>query len=253
MRFKNKIAVVTGAAQGIGATYASRLAAEGAAVIVADINEEKGQRVAESIRKSGGNAAFVRADVSDERSCEQLAAATKSTFGDAQLLINNAAIFAGLRYEPMMTVDTKYYLKLMDVNLHGAFFVTRAIAAQMIARGGGAIVNQSSAGAYYYPRGKLGSYYNVSKLAINGLTMAFAAEFGPLNIRVNGIAPGPTQTEAMSQADPKFVEAVVSRLPLGRTCSPDEIADAALYLLSDAAAYITGQTLCVDGGMTNRA
>jgi NAD(P)-dependent dehydrogenase (short-subunit alcohol dehydrogenase family) len=250
LRFTGKVAVVTGAGQGIGETYAKRLAAEGAAVVIAELNEARGQIVADEITATGARALFVKVDVSDQDSCHAMAEAARAAFGGVDLLINNAAIFAGMRYEPLLTVDTDYYLKFMAVNLHGALFVTRAIAPLMIARGGGAIINQSSSAAYL--SGPVGAYYGISKLGTNGLTMSLAVELGSRNIRVNGIAPGPTMTDAMKQVDSKVIEGIVAQMPLGRVGTTDEQADAALFLLSDAAKFITGQTLCVDGGMIRK-
>jgi 3-oxoacyl-[acyl-carrier protein] reductase len=247
MRFTGKVAVVTGAGQGIGETYAMRLAAEGASVIVAEINEAQGQRVADEINAVGGNAAFVRVDVSDEDSCIACAAQAKEHFGGVDFLVNNAAIFAGMTYSSLMAIDRDYYRKFMDVNIHGAFWMTRAIVPLMEERGGGAIINQSSTAAY--TSGGAAAHYSISKLATNGLTMSLAAELGPKNIRVNGVAPGPTMTDAMRQVDPKIIQGIIATMPLGRTGTTDDQADAVLFLLSDAAAFITGQTLCVDGGM----
>lgn len=250
MRFNGKVAVVTGGGQGIGETYARRLAAEGASVVVAEINKEQGERVAQAIVADGGRAAFVPVDVSSPAACLDMAAEVKRLFGGADYLVNNAAIFAGMRYEPLMTVDVDYYLKFMTVNLHGALFATRAIAPLMIERGGGAIVNQSSTAAYAISGP--GGYYGIAKLGVNGLTMALSFELGPKNIRVNGIAPGPTQTMAMSQVDPARIQTIVGQMPLGRIGSTDEQANAVLFLLSDEASFITGQTLCVDGGMIRK-
>lgn len=247
MRFADKVAVVTGAGQGIGETYAHRLAAEGAAVIVAEINEEQGQRVADAIVAKGGKAAFVRVDVADPASCEALAAEAKRLFGGVDYLVNNAAIFAGMRYEPLLSIDLDYYLRFMAVNLHGALFVTRAIVPLMIERGGGSIVNQSSTAAY--GGGGPAPHYAISKLGTNGLTMSLAAELGPKNIRVNGVAPGPTKTSAMDQVDKAVIDHIVGTMPLGRLGSTDDQADVVLFLLSDQSSFVTGQTWCVDGGM----
>lgn len=250
MRFSNKVAIVTGAGQGIGETYAKRLAAEGAWVVIAEINSEAGSRVAEEINATGGKAVFIRVDVSDPASCQSMADQTKAQFGGADFLVNNAAIFAGMRYEPLMSVDIDYYMKFMAVNLHGTLFVSRAVVPLMEERGGGAIVNQSSTAAYL--SGSVGAYYGISKLGTNGLTMSLAAELGPKNIRVNGVAPGPTMTGAMQQVDTKVIEGIVSQMPLGRIGETDEQANAVLFLLSEEASFITGQTLCVDGGMIRK-
>lgn len=250
MRFKNKVAVVTGSGQGIGETYAKRLAAEGASLIVAEINAEQGERVAAEIRATGGVASFVRVDVADMDSCLAMAAEAERQFGGVDCLVNNAAIFAGMVYKPLLEVELDYYHRVMAVNFHGSFHVTRAVAPLMIARGGGAIVNQSSTAAYAMTAN--GPYYGISKLATNGLTMAFASELGSRNIRVNGIAPGPTMTEALKSVDEAIIARIVGQMPLGRLGTTDEMADAVLYLLSDDASFITGQTLCVDGGMVRK-
>ncbi|MDB5716069.1 MAG: glucose 1-dehydrogenase [Sphingomonadales bacterium] len=247
MRFENKVAIVTGAGQGIGETYAKRLAAEGAKVVIAELNEEQGNRVAAEI---GDNALFVKTDVADPASCDALAAATKAKFGGVDYLVNNAAIFAGMRYEPLMSVDLDYYMKFMAVNLHGALFVSRSIVPLMEGRTGASIVNQSSTAAYL--SGPVGAYYGISKLATNGITMSLAAELGPKGIRVNGVAPGPTLTDAMRQVDEKVIAGILTQMPLGRLGDTNEQADAVLFLLSDAASFITGQTICVDGGMIRK-
>lgn len=248
-RFENKVAIVTGAAQGIGETYAHMLAAEGASVVVADINAEGGQAVADAIKAKGFNAAFSPVDVSSEESAAALSAFTVSTFGGIDYLVNNAAIYAGMRRAGLLTIELDYYRRFMDVNMNGALVVTRAIYKAMAERGGGAIVNQSSTAAYMG-----GNYYGLAKLGLNGLTAGLALELGPMNIRVNAVAPGPTNTNATQTAVPKeIIDGLVSKLPLARLGETKDIADACLFLLSDAAGWITGQTLCVDGGQIRRA
>lgn len=250
-KFEGKVAIVTGAGQGIGETYAKRLAAEGAKVVVAELNAEQGARVVSEIEGAGGQSLFVQTDVSSESSAHDMAKAAVDRFGAIHYLVNNAAIFAGMKYEPLMTVDLSYYRRFMAVNMDGALIVSRAVVPHMKQCGGGAIVNQSSTAAF--TSGSVGAYYGISKLATNGLTTSLAAELGPAGIRVNAIAPGPTDTEAMRQVDKAVIAGIVSQMPLGRLGSTDDIANALLFLLSDDASWITGQVLCVDGGMIRRA
>jgi len=250
MRFKDKVAIVTGSGQGIGEIYAKRLAAEGASVVVAELKEDTGSKVAKDIEASGGKAIFVKTDVGSDESCANLASQTKEAFGGADFLLNNAAIFHGYRVEPMTTIDRDYYLNFFNVNMHSILWVTRAIAPLMIERGGGVVVNQSSTAAYL--SSGVGDYYGIAKLGVNGLTMSLSAELGPKNIRVNGIAPGPTDTEALHMVGKEIIDSIVESLPLKRLGSPDDMADAVMWLLSDEAKWVTGQTICVDGGMIRR-
>src|SRR5690348_16131735 len=191
MRFTDKVAIVTGAAQGIGEAYAKALAAEGARVVVADLNEDSGQRVAKEIEADGGTAMFVRCDVSDPASAHAMAEATVAAYGGIDHLVNNAAIYGDMQFDLLVTVDWDYYRKFMSVNMDGALVMTRAVFPHMQKRGGGSIVNQSSTAAWLYS-----GFYGLAKVGINGLTQQLAHELGGMNIRVNAIAPGPTDTEA---------------------------------------------------------
>ncbi|MCB2075838.1 MAG: SDR family oxidoreductase [Novosphingobium sp.] len=248
MRFKDKVAIVTGAGQGIGAQYAKAFASEGAAVCIAEINAGNAARIAEEIRSNGGQAIHTETDVSSEDSCADCVEATVQAFGGLDILINNAAIFAGMRREPWMEIELAYYRRFMAVNFESVLLMTRAAFPALVARGGGAIVNQSSTAAYY-----AGNYYGLAKLGVNGLTIALAKELGPQKIRVNGIAPGPTDTEATRTSVPaERLQGIVDALPLRRMGETQDIVNTVLFLCSDQASWVTGQTWSVDGGQAMR-
>jgi NAD(P)-dependent dehydrogenase (short-subunit alcohol dehydrogenase family) len=242
-RFTDRVAVVTGAAQGIGEAYARALAAEGASVVVADLNEESGEKVASDI---GG--LFVRCDVSDPASAAAMAEATVAAYGGIDHLVNNAAIYGEMQFDLLLTVDWDYYRRFMSVNMDGALVVTRAVYPHMQARGGGSIVNQSSTAAWLYS-----GFYGLAKVGINGLTQQLAHELGGMNIRVNAIAPGPTDTQATRTQAGDAAKELVKGLALKRMGQPEDMVGACLFLLSDEAAWITAQILDVDGGQVFRA
>ncbi|TDT98326.1 NAD(P)-dependent dehydrogenase (short-subunit alcohol dehydrogenase family) [Streptomyces sp. 846.5] len=242
MRFQDKVAIVTGAGQGIGEGYARALAAEGARVVVAELNEEQGQRVAKEI----DGALYVKVDVADPESAEALAAAVTAEFGRIDYLVNNAAIFHSMRRDGLLTVPLDYLTRFLQVNLMGALYVTRAVAPHMT--DGGAIVNQSSTAAWM-----ASGYYGLAKAGINHLTASLAMELGGRNIRVNGIAPGPTDTDATRSIVPEaYRTQMVQGLALKRMGTPEDMADTVLFLLSDAASWLTGQVVSVDGGQLVR-
>jgi 3-oxoacyl-[acyl-carrier protein] reductase len=248
-RFDGKVAVVTGAAQGIGEAYARALASEGAAVVVADVNDEAGTSVAKQIVEDGGRALFVHTDVSSPGSAEAMAAATVEQFGGIDLLVNNAAIYGGMQIDLLVSVDWDYYKRFMSVNMDGALVCTRAVYPHMQRRGGGAIVNQSSTAAWLYS-----GFYGLAKVAVNGLTQQLAHEVGGMGIRVNAIAPGPTDTEATRSVVPQeMVGDLVNGLALKRLGQPQDMVGACLFLLSDEASWVTGQIVNVDGGQVFRA
>ena len=246
-RFEGKVAVVTGAAQGIGESYARALAAEGAAVVVADLNQESGEGVAAKIVADGGRAIFVHCDVSDAASAQAMAERAAAELGGIDLLVNNAAIYGDMAFDLLITVDWDYYKKFMSVNLDGALVVTRAVFPHMQARGGGSIVNQSSTAAWLYS-----GFYGLAKAGINGLTQQLAHELGGMGIRVNAIAPGPTDTAATRKQAGDAAKEIVKGLAIKRMGQPEDMVGACLFLLSDESAWITGQIINVDGGQVFR-
>jgi NAD(P)-dependent dehydrogenase (short-subunit alcohol dehydrogenase family) len=242
MRLENKVVIVTGAAQGIGEAYARALAAEGASVVVADLNVEAGQKVAADI---GG--LFVRCDVSSHEDAAAVVAATVAEYGGIDGLVNNAAIYGDMQFDLLITVDWDYYKKFMSVNLDGALVMTRAVFPELQKRGGGSIVNQSSTAAYLYS-----GFYGLAKVGVNGLTHQLAHELGGMGIRVNAIAPGPTDTAATRTQAGEAAKDLVKGLAIKRMGQPEDMVGACLFLLSDEASWVTGQILAVDGGQTFR-
>ena len=246
-RFDGKVAIVTGAAQGIGAAYAGALAAEGASVVVADLQAEAGEAVAAKILAEGGRAIFVPVDVSDAASAQALVERTVAELGGIDLLVNNAAIYGDMAFDLLISVDWDYYRRFMSVNMDGALVMTRAVYRQMKKRGGGAVVNQSSTAAWLYS-----GFYGLAKVAVNGLTQQLAHELGGLNIRVNAIAPGPTDTPATRKQAGGAADELVKSMAIKRIGQPEDLVGACLFLLSDEASWITGQIVVVDGGAVFR-
>lgn len=245
LSFKEKVVVITGAGGGIGEGYARRFAEEGMKVCVAEINEEQGRRVADEINADGGTAMFVKVDVSDEQSCIDCGNAVKDAWGQIDYLVNNAAIFGDMKIEGYMNVDMKYLDKFMAVNAHGCLLMTRGCVPHMPK--GSSIVNQSSTAAWMHT-----GFYAVAKLAMNGITTSLANELGWRKIRVNAIAPGPTETQALRNTAGDYADELVKSMPIRRLGTPDDMANAVLFLLSDQASWITGHIMNVDGGQLMR-
>ncbi len=244
MRLKGKVALITGAGQGIGKVTALTFAREGARVAVADINMANAQAVAEEIIRNDGQAKAVFLDVSRAESVEVAVRTTVEAFGRVDILVNNAGITRDARMQKM-TEDQ--FDAVINVNLKGVWLCAKAVVPIMIANGGGAIINAASIVGLHGNFGQ--TNYVAAKAGVIGMTKTWARELGPSHIRVNAIAPGFTATEMIATVPEKVLESVRERTPLRRLGTPEDIANAYLFLASDEASFITGVTLSVDGGL----
>ncbi|WP_428485650.1 SDR family NAD(P)-dependent oxidoreductase [Rhodopila sp.] len=246
MRLQDKVAIISGAASGMGAATARRFGREGAKVVVADMLEQDGQAVAASIGADGGNAMFLSLDVTDEAAWTRVVDETVHAFGRLDILVNNAGI-SGSATNDML--DSALWHRVMAVNSTGVFLGTAAEVRQMRHNGGGAIVNLSSISGVV-GQSMVHMSYNASKGAVRTMTKATAVQFGKDRIRCNSIHPGlmPPMRTSGATADPEVRARMLKSVPLGRTGEADEVANAILFLASDEASYITGAELYVDGG-----
>ena len=249
-RLDGKVAVVTGAAQGIGETYAKALAAEGAKVVVSDIADPS--RVVDEITGAGGEAVGRVADVTDDGSLAELVAAAESAFGPIEILVNNAALFAALRLTPIMQISNEEWDRVMTVNVRGTVQTTKAVVPSMLRNGGGKIINISS-GTFYYGGPGL-AHYVCSKGAIIAFTRSASREFGDKNILVNCIAPGLTISEGVENHPDLHVARAptVQTRAIKRDMAPDDLVGMLLFLASGDSDFVTGQTFNVDGGKYNQ-
>jgi 3-oxoacyl-[acyl-carrier protein] reductase len=249
MTLEGRVAVVTGAGRGIGRAYAQSLAESGAAVVVADIDSAMANDAATELERMGHQSLAVTVDVSDKASTLRMAEEVRERFGVAHILVNNAAIYYGIKWDPQMTVDVDYWRKVFSVNVDGALLCTQAIAPMMIEAGWGRVIMQSSTGAY----NATGGHYACSKLALIGVMQGFARELGPHGITVNAIAPGVIYTEAtIVSALPDRLEAATAQMAIAKKGEPEDLVGALKFLSGDEAAWITGQVLIVDGGWVKR-
>jgi len=246
-RLKDKVAIVTGAANGIGLACAARFAREGAAVTLSDVAEEAGEKAAESLRAGGAKAIFVRADVTRRADLENVFARTLAAFGRLDILLNNAGIALTA---PIVDMDDELFERVLATNLKSAFIGTQLAARAMIAaKHGGVIINMSSVNARLAIPGL--AAYACTKGALNQLTNVSAIELAAHGIRCVAIGPGTILTELARKsvmADDAAKKKILSRTPIGRAGEPEEIAAVAAFLASDDASYITGQTIYPDGG-----
>lgn len=236
-RLSNKTAIITGAAQGMGAHHARRFVAEGANVVLTDLQTDKGQALAEEL---GSQARFLRHDVSSEADWDTVVAETVNTFGRVDILVNNAAMYFIQRVDE---AEPEKVRKLLEVNIYGSWLGLSKAAVAMRKTGGGSIINLSSlAGSRGIP---YHSIYGASKWGIRGLTKSAAYDLGPDNIRVNAILPGAVENTGMfTGVDPEQMQAI----PLGRPGTLDEISNLLVFLASDESGYITGADHVIDGG-----
>lgn len=244
-RFTDKVAIVTGGARGMGRTVSERLAAEGAKVIVGDIDFETAEKVASGITSLGGEALAVRADVSQSRDVNKVVDAAVRNFGKIEILINNAGILRRTRFDK---IDEAEWDLVVAVNMKGVFLYSQAVYGIMKERGYGRIVNFSStAGKTVSTLG--GAHYTASKTAVLGITRALAKEAAPHGITVNAVCPGMIDTDMPRMTtDPEEFEAYKKGFPFARLGTSEEVVALVLFLASDEASYITGASIDINGG-----
>ena len=244
-----KVALVTGGASGIGRATALTFAREGAKLVIADMHEEGGQQTVHMIRENGGDATFVQVDVSRAIEVEAMISATVETYGRLDCAHNNAGIGSRPRVR-LHELSEEGWDQVMSINLKGVWLCMKYEILQMLQQGNGAIVNTASI------MGLVGSWsrsgaYNASKHGVVGLTKTAALEYATAGIRVNAVCPGYIRTPLIAEAltsNPEMEAQIIARHPVGRMGRPEEIAEAVVWLCSDAASFVTGHTMTVDGG-----
>lgn len=244
-RLENKVAIITGGADGIGKATALRFAVEGAVAIIWDLNEEKGIKLVEDIRIDGGEADFYKVNTADYQKVESAANAVYEKYGKIDILINNAGI---TRDASLKKMSIDQWQQVIDVNLSGVFYCTKAISPFMMEKGSGRIISTSSVVALYGNFGQ--SNYVATKAGVIGMTKTWARELGRKGITANAIAPGFIATEMVALMPENVLASMCEKVPMGRLGKPEEIASAFVFLASDEAAYVNGAVLSVDGGIT---
>lgn len=240
-RLENKVAIITGAAQGMGAAHAKRFIEEGAKVVLTDLNEEKGQAYAAEL---GENALFVKQNVTSEEDWANVIAKTEETFGPVNILVNNAGISVN---KTLMDMSLEEYRRIVDINQVSVFLGMRTVVPSMEKAGNGSIINISSMNGLV--AGAIG--YTDTKFAVRGMTKAAAIQLAPKGIRVNSVHPGVIATPMIQQADSKdVIQEFAKFIPLQRIAQPEEVSNLVLYLASDESSYSTGSEFVIDGGLT---
>jgi len=246
MKLKDRVAIITGGASGIGLAIASKFASEGARVAIIDLHGERAEEAANRIREAGGEAVAYQGDVTSRERVGEIVSDVIRRFGKVDVLVNNAGIYRGA---PFWQESIEVWELLFRVNVLGVVIPSQVVVPHMMERRSGVIVNISSKAAIVGEPGH--AAYSASKGAVLALTRAMAVELAQYNIRVNAICPGPTETPLLfAVTDENERRRMASRCVLGRLAKPEDIAGAALFLASDEASYITGQAIIVDGGMT---
>lgn len=244
MRLEGKVAIITGGAKGIGAKTAEVFAREGAKIVVADFDQDHGERLAQELRNTGAEAIFVKVNVADPQSAQDLIDASLAAFKKIDILVNNAGITSD---GWLVKMTEEAWDRVIDVNLKGVFNCSKVAAKVMMEQGQGVILNATSVVGLYGNMGQ--SNYAASKFGVIGLTKTWAKELAPRGIRVNAVAPGYTMTAMMETVPEKLLETFREKTPLKRLGQPEDIAYAYLYLASDEAAFVNGEILSVDGGL----
>lgn len=246
MQLAGKVAIITGAACGIGRTTAETFVREGAAVLLADVNEDAGKALADSITAAGGKAVFEKVDVTDTADVNRMIARAQAALGKVDILVNNAGITADAR---LIKMDLEQWQSVIDVNLKGVFLCGQAAANVMVEQGhGGVILNASSVVGLYGNFGQ--SNYVATKAGVVGMTKTWAKELGRAGIRVNAVAPGFIATDMINTIPEKVIQMMIDKTALGRKGRPEDIANTYLFLASEASSFITGTVISVDGGIS---